>query len=157
VKTLVGEFAGTVANFVLVVSRFNSYIVDSLEAGALEALRKHGVADANITVIRVPGALEIPLAAKSALVSNAFDAVIALGAVIRGATYHFEIVSNESARCLSDLALAHDTPVINGVLTVDTIEQAIERAGTKAGNKGAEAAVAAMEMVSLKRKLDALS
>ena len=156
-KILAGEFAGTVANFALVVSRFNSYIVDSLEAGAIEALKKHGVADANITIIRVPGALEIPLAARSALAANTFDAVIALGAVIRGATYHFEIVSNESARSLSDLALAHDTPVINGILTVDTIEQAIERAGTKAGNKGADAAVAAMEMVSLKRKLDALT
>jgi len=156
-KILAGEFAGTVANFALVVSRFNSYIVDSLEAGAIEALKKHGVADANITIIRVPGALEIPLAARSTLAANTFDAVIALGAVIRGATYHFEIVSNESARSLSDLALAHDTPVINGILTVDTIEQAIERAGTKAGNKGADAAVAAMEMVSLKRKLDALT
>ena len=157
VKTLSGEFAGTVANFALVVSRFNSYIVDSLEAGAIETLQQHGVAGANITVIRVPGALEIPLAVKTALDSATFDAVIALGAVIRGATYHFEIVANESARCLSDLALASKTPVINGVLTVETIEQAIERAGTKAGNKGADAAVAAMEMVSLMRKLDTLS
>jgi len=102
----------------------------------------------------VPGALEIPLAVKTALDSGDYDAVIALGAVIRGSTYHFEIVANESARCLSNLALESSMPVINGVLTVDTIEQAIERAGTKAGNKGADAAVAAMEMVSLMRKLD---
>lgn len=156
-KIISGEFTGTVANYALVVSRFNSYIVDSLEAGAIEVLKKHGVSDANITVIRVPGALEIPLAVKTAAASEKFDAIIALGAVIRGSTYHFEIVSNESARCLSDLALSLALPVINGVLTVDTIEQAIERAGTKAGNKGADAAVAAMEMVSLMRKLDAQS
>ena len=155
-KTITGEFAGTVANYALVVSRFNSYIVDSLEAGAVDALKKHGVSAASITVIRVPGALEIPLAVKTAAASGNFDAVIALGAVIRGSTYHFEIVANESARCLSDLALSLDMPVINGVLTVDTIEQAIERAGTKAGNKGADAAVAAMEMVSLMRKLGTL-
>jgi len=154
VKTITGEFAGAVANYALVASCFNSYIVDSLESGAIEALQKHGVGDANITVIRVPGALEIPLAVKTALDSGDYDAVIALGAVIRGSTYHFEIVANESARCLSNLALESSMPVINGVLTVDTIEQAIERAGTKAGNKGADAAVAAMEMVSLMRKLD---
>jgi 6,7-dimethyl-8-ribityllumazine synthase len=152
-KTIEGNHTGVMANYVLVVSRFNSYIVDSLEAGAVDALKKHGVSDANITVIRVPGALEIPLAVKTTAASDTFDAVIALGAVIRGSTYHFEIVSNESARCLSDLALSLGIPVINGVLTVDTIEQAIERAGTKAGNKGADAAVAAMEMVSLMRKL----
>jgi 6,7-dimethyl-8-ribityllumazine synthase len=157
VKILSGEFAGTIANYALVVSRFNSYIVDSLESGAIAALRQHGVGDANITVIRVPGALELPLAAKKAADSGAFDAVIALGAVIRGSTYHFEIVSNESARGLADIAQATGLPVINGVLTVDTIEQAIERAGTKAGNKGADAALAAMEMVSLMRKLETLS
>jgi len=105
----------------------------------------------------VPGALELPLAAKKAADSGAFDAVIALGAVIRGSTYHFEIVSNESARGLADIAQATGLPVINGVLTVDTIEQAIERAGTKAGNKGGDAALAAMEMVSLMRKLETLS
>jgi 6,7-dimethyl-8-ribityllumazine synthase len=127
--------------------------VDSLEDGAVEALQMHGVSAANITVVRVPGALEIPLAVKQVAESDAYDAVIALGAVIRGSTYHFEIVANECARCLSELALSLGKPVINGVLTVDTIEQAIERAGTKAGNKGADAAVAAMEMVSLMRKL----
>ena len=154
IKSISGDFAGTAASYALVVSRFNSYIVDSLEAGAIDALQRHGVAEAGITVIRVPGALELPLAVKKAAQSGAFDAVIALGAVIRGSTYHFEIVSNESARCLGDLSLELTMPVINGVLTVDTIEQAIERAGTKAGNKGADAAIAAIEMVSLMRRLD---
>ena len=153
-KPIEGELTGAIANYALVVSRFNSYIVDSLEAGAVDALKRHGVTDANITILRVPGALEIPLAVKKAAASGSFDAVIALGAVIRGSTYHFEIVSNESARCLSDLALKLEMPVINGVLTVDTIEQAIERAGTKAGNKGADAALAAMEMVNLVRELE---
>lgn len=156
-KPIEGELTGAIANYALVVSRFNSYIVDSLEAGAVDALQRHGVTDANITIFRVPGALEIPLAVMKAAETGSFDAVIALGAVIRGSTYHFEIVSNESARCLSDLALEFEMPVINGVLTVDTIEQAIERAGTKAGNKGADAAMAAMEMVNLVRELNSRS
>jgi len=156
-KPIEGELTGAIANYALVVSRFNSYIVDSLEAGAVDALQRHGVTDANITIFRVPGALEIPLAVMKAAETGNFDAVIALGAVIRGSTYHFEIVSNESARCLSDLALEFEMPVINGVLTVDTIEQAIERAGTKAGNKGADAAMAAMEMVNLVRELNSRS
>ena len=153
-KPIEGELTGAIANYAVVVSRFNSNIVDSLEAGAVDALKRHGVTDANISVFRVPGALEIPLAVKKATASGSFDAVIALGAVIRGSTYHFEIVSNESARCLSDLALKLDMPVINGVLTVDNVEQATERAGTKAGNKGADAALAAMEMVNLVRELN---
>ena len=157
VKTIEGDFSGAVANFALVVSRFNSYIVDSLEAGAIDALQSHGITEAGITVIRVPGALEIPLAAKKVAESGDFDAVIALGAVIRGSTYHFEVVSNECSRNLSELSLQIGLPVINGVLTVETIEQAIERAGTKAGNKGADAAMAAMEMVSLMRRLDSKS
>jgi len=155
-KTITGDFTGAVANYALVVSRFNSFVVDSLESGAIDALQRHGVGEANITVIRVPGALEIPLAVKKAAESGAFNAIIALGAVIRGSTYHFEIVAGESASSLSTLALEHGLPVINGILTVDTIEQAIERAGTKAGNKGADAAVSALEMVSLSRKLEAL-
>lgn len=156
-KIIEGDISGPMANYALVVSRFNSYINDSLEAGAIDALQRHGVADANITLIKVPGALEIPLAVKKAAVSTSFDAIIALGSVIRGSTYHFEIVANESARCLADLSLEFDIPVINGILTVDTIEQAIERAGTKAGNKGADAAMAAMEMVNLMRQLDSRS
>jgi len=154
VKTLEGDFAGAVANYAIVVSRFNSYIVDSLQEGAIDALQRNGVKDANITVFKVPGALEIPLAVQKAGQAGDFDAVIALGTVIRGSTYHFEIVANESARSLSELALSLGIPVINGILTVENIEQAIERAGTKAGNKGADAAMAAMEMVSLVRKLD---
>lgn len=156
-KIIEGDIAGSIANYAVVVARFNSYINDSLEAGAIDALQRHGVADANITLIKVPGALEIPLAAKKAIASEKFDAIIALGSVIRGSTYHFEVVANESARCLADLSLQFDIPVINGILTVDTIEQAIERAGTKAGNKGADAAMAAMEMVNLVRQLDSQS
>jgi len=153
VKIIEGDFAGTVANYAVVVARFNSYIVDSLESGAIDALKRHGVTEANITVIKVPGAFEIPLAVKKAAESAAFDAIIALGAVIRGSTPHFEFVAGECSSGLAALSLSLGKPVINGVLTVDTIEQAIERAGTKAGNKGADAAMSAMEMVSLIRKL----
>ena len=157
IKTIEGDFTGSVANFALVVSRFNSYIVDSLESGAIDAMQRHGVTEANITVIKVPGAFELPHTVKKAGGTGAFDAIIALGAVIRGSTPHFDYVAGECASGLAGLSLSLDLPVINGVLTVDTIEQAIERAGTKAGNKGAEAAMAAMEMVSLVRKLDSLS
>lgn len=157
VKIIEGDFAGSVANYAVVVARFNSYIVDSLESGAIDALKRHGVSEASITVIKVPGAFEIPFAVKKAGESGAFDAIIALGAVIRGSTPHFDFVAGECSSGLADLSLSLGKPVINGVLTVDTIEQAIERAGTKAGNKGADAAISAIEMVSLARKLDSLA
>ena len=156
IKTIAGDYAGSVANFALVVSRFNSKVVDALEAGAVATLRKHGVAENSITIIRVPGALELPLAAKLAGESGNFDAIIAIGAVIRGDTYHFEVVSNESARGLGELSLQLGIPVINGVLTTNTAEQAFARAETNGNNKGADAAVAALEMVSLVRRLDNL-
>ncbi len=153
-KIIEGDFAGTPnANFAIVAARFNSFIVDSLQAGAIDALTRHGVSDKNITVIKVPGAFELPLVAKKAAASGKYDAIIALGAVIRGSTPHFDYVAGECAKGIGQVAMTHDLPVIFGVLTTDTIEQAIERAGTKAGNKGADAAMSALELVSLLRKL----
>jgi len=153
VKIIEGDYSAPNANFVLVVSRFNSFIVDSLQAGAIDALSRHGISDKNITVIKVPGAFELPLVAKRAAESGKYDAVIALGAVIRGSTPHFDYVAGECVKGLGMVGMSQNLPVVFGVLTVDTIEQAIERAGTKAGNKGAEAAVTAIELVSLLRKL----
>ena len=153
VKRIDGELTASGAKCAIVVGRFNSFIVDSLLSGALDILRRAGVADEDIAVSHVPGALEIPLAVQTYAGSGKYDAVIALGAVIRGSTPHFDIVANESARALSSLALAHSIPIMNAILTTDTIEQAVERAGTKAGNKGAEAALGALEMVSLMRKI----
>jgi len=152
-KTIEGDFSATTARFSIVVTRFNEFIVESLLKGAVDALKRHGVNDANVTVVRVPGAFEMPVVAKKIAESGAADAIIALGAVIRGATAHFEYVAGECAGGLSAVARETGVPVAFGVLTTDTIEQAIERAGTKAGNKGAEAAVTALEMVSLLRSL----
>jgi len=148
-----GDLIVSDAKIAIVVGRFNGFIVESLLAAALDTLHRAGVAADNITVSHVPGALEIPLAVQTFAASGKQDAVIALGAVIRGATPHFDIVAGESAKALSSLSLAHSLPVINAILTTDTIEQAIERAGTKAGNKGADAAMSAMEMISLLRKI----
>ena len=153
VKRIDGDLTVSGAKCAIVVGRFNSFIVDSLLSGALDILRRAGIAEADIAVSHVPGALEIPLAVQTYAVSGQYDAVIALGAVIRGSTPHFDIVANESARALSSLALAHSIPIMNAILTTDTIEQAVERAGTKAGNKGAEAALGALEMISLMRKI----
>ena len=139
--------------YAIVASRFNSFIVDSLLNGALGTLKQHGVADNQITVVRVPGAMEIPLATQRLAASQKYVAVIAIGAVIRGSTPHFEYVAGECSKSLAQIALQYNIPVTFGVLTVDTIEQAIERAGTKAGNKGADAAISALEMVSLLRQL----
>jgi len=141
------------ARFAIVASRFNAFIVDRLVDGALDALRRHGVEDQNITVVRVPGAWETPLACGRLAESEKFDAVIALGAVIRGATAHFDFVAGEAARGVATASLSTGVPILFGVLTTDTIEQAVERAGTKAGNKGFDAALAAIEMVSLDRAL----
>ena len=153
VKRIDGELTAKDARVAIIVGRFNSFIVDSLLSGALDILQRAGVAESDISVSHVPGALEIPLAVQTYAESGKHDAVIALGAVIRGSTPHFDIVANESARALSSLALAHSIPIMNAILTTDTIEQAVERAGTKAGNKGAEAALGALEMISLMRKL----
>jgi 6,7-dimethyl-8-ribityllumazine synthase len=153
VRTIEGDFAPTNAKFALVVARFNSFIVDSLQAGAIDALTRHGVTDKNITVVKVPGAFELPMVAQQLAESKKYDAIIALGAVIRGGTPHFDYVAGECAKGLGQVGMQQRLPVVFGVLTVDSIEQAIERAGTKAGNKGADAAMTALELVSLLRKL----
>ena len=148
-----GDLVVSDARIAIAVGRFNGFIVVSLLSAALDTLKRAGIKDADITVSHVPGALEIPLLAQKFAASGKYDAVIALGAVIRGATPHFDIVAGESAKALASLSLEHSLPIINAILTTDTIEQAIERAGTKAGNKGADAAMSAMEMISLLRKL----
>ncbi len=153
-KTIEGDFRVDAARFGIIVGRFNSFVVESLLSGALDCLRRHGVKDDRITVVHVPGAFEIPLAAQRLGASNKFVALISLGAVIRGGTPHFDYVAGECSKGLAQVMLQQDIPVGFGVLTVDTIEQAIERAGTKAGNKGVEAAMSALEMVSLLQQLE---
>lgn len=149
-----GLFIDVDARYAIVIGRFNHHVVDTLVEGAVDSLVRHGVDEANITLIHVPGAWELPLAVKRVLNAGMADAVIALGAVIRGGTPHFEHIAGQCNSALNTLQLQFDTPIANGVLTVNTIDQAIERSGTKAGNKGTEAAMAAMEMVSLLRQLD---
>jgi 6,7-dimethyl-8-ribityllumazine synthase len=141
------------AKIAILVARFNGFIVDSLLAGAQDTLRRSGIDPGDITIVRVPGAFEMPLVADKLAANGKYDAIIALGAVIRGATPHFDYVAGECSKGLAQVSLKHSLPVAFGVLTTDTIEQAIERAGTKAGNKGAEAAHSAIEMVSLLREL----
>jgi 6,7-dimethyl-8-ribityllumazine synthase len=152
-KVIEGDFSANTSKFTLVVGRFNSAIVDNLCAGAIDTLRRQGVPEANITVVRVPGAYEMPLAAQRVAAKGGTDAIIALGAVIRGGTPHFDFVAGECSSGLSRVSLDHDIPIAFGVLTTDTIEQAVERSGTKAGNKGADAAMTALEMVSLLRNI----
>lgn len=151
-KIIEGDFAGGDASYALVVGRFNSFITESLLSGAVDTLKRHGVQDESITVVRVPGAYEIPLACQRLAASKKYEAIIAIGAVIRGGTPHFDYVAGECSKGLATISLQYDIPVAFGVLTVDTIEQAIERAGTKAGNKGVEATLSAIEMVSLMRQ-----
>lgn len=153
IKTIEGNYALGSSSYGIVISKFNSFIVDRLLEGALEAFRKHGVQDRDISIVKVPGAYELPLTAKVMAESGKYDAIVALGAVIRGGTPHFEYVAGECVKGLGQVALTAGLPLAFGVLTVDTIEQAIERAGTKAGNKGEEAALTAMEMLSLVRQL----
>jgi len=148
-----GQYTEADGRYAIVVGRFNQFVVDSLVEGAVDALVRHGVDKDNITVIRVPGAYEIPLAAQAVAEKGDVDAIIALGAVIRGSTPHFDYVAGESASGLNKVQMDTGVPCAFGVLTVDTIEQAIERAGTKAGNKGAEAALVAIEMVSVLRQI----
>ncbi|MGN1394665.1 MAG: 6,7-dimethyl-8-ribityllumazine synthase [Succinivibrionaceae bacterium] len=153
-QVIEGNLAAPDAKIAIVVSRFNSFINEHLVNGALDVLSRVGqVADDNITLIRVPGAIEIPLAVKKAANSKKFDAIVALGCVIRGDTYHFEVVANESSKGLAHIMLEQEIPVAFGVLTTDTIEQAVQRAGSKAGNKGAEAASAALEMINVLRQM----
>lgn len=150
-----GDYVSGKGRYVLVVARFNSFIVDHLVAGAVDTLTRHGVDEADIEVVMAPGAFELPVLTQRVLNTRKCDAVIALGAVIRGGTPHFEYVAGECVKGLSQVSLNAGVPVAFGVLTVDTIEQAIERAGTKAGNKGSEAALSAIEMVSVLAKLEA--
>ena len=152
-KQYEGKLDGSGLRMALVVGRFNSFISERLVDGALDALLRHGVADDDITVARVPGAFEIPLVARKLAESGKFDAVICLGAVIRGSTPHFDYVSAEVSKGIASVGLASGVPVIFGVLTTDSIEQAIERAGTKAGNKGFDAAMSAIEMVNLLKEI----
>jgi len=153
-RTISGSYSNATANYAIVMSSFNSFIVDRLLDGALETLRKHAVQDRDITLVNVPGAWELPLAVKKMVQAERCDAVIALGCVIRGGTPHFEYVAGECVKGLAQVSLQSEIPVAFGVLTVDSIEQAIERAGTKAGNKGGEAALSAIEMLSLLRQLE---
>lgn len=152
IKTIEGDYQNASARYGIAVARFNSFIVDRLLEGAIDALQKQGVMDRDITIAKVPGAYELPLATKMMVSTGEYDGIIALGAVIRGGTPHFDYVAGECVKGLSQVGLDAGLPVAFGVLTVDTIEQAIERAGTKAGNKGAEAAMTAIEMVSLSRQ-----
>ena len=154
IKPIEGNYTNATARYGIAITRFNSFIVDRLLDGALDALRKQGVQDRDITIVKVPGSYELPLTVKKMIESGSYDAVIALGAVIRGGTPHFEYVAGECVKGLSQVSLNTGIPIAFGVLTVDTIEQAIERAGTKAGNKGAEAALTAIEMLSLTRQLE---
>ena len=154
IKTTEGDLSVRDARFAIVAARFNDFIVESLMKGAVHCLRQHGAADADIEIIRVPGAIEIPIAVQKVAVSRKFDGIIALGAVIRGGTPHFDYVAGECVSGIAAVARDQGIPVGFGVLTVDTIEQAIERAGTKAGNKGEEAALAVIETVNLLRRLD---
>lgn len=152
-KVYEGNLIGTGLKIAIVVARFNEFINSRLLSGAEDALKRHGVAEDDVSVIWVPGAFEIPLTAQKLAQKGEYDAVITLGAVIRGATPHFDYVSNEVAKGVAAASLETGVPIIFGVLTTDTIEQAIERAGTKAGNKGFEAAVTAIELANLYKEL----
>ncbi|MDH3491548.1 MAG: 6,7-dimethyl-8-ribityllumazine synthase [Gammaproteobacteria bacterium] len=154
IKTTEGDLIVRDGRFAIVASRFNDFIVESLIKGSLRCLRQHGAADADVEIIRVPGAFEMPIAVDKVAASRRVDGIIALGAVIRGGTPHFDYVASECVKGIMAAGQKHGIPIGQGVLTVDTIEQAIERAGTKAGNKGEEATLAVIEMVNLLRKID---
>jgi 6,7-dimethyl-8-ribityllumazine synthase len=153
IKVIEGTFTDAAGRYAIVVARFNSFVVEALLEGAVDTLVRHGVKAEDISVIRVPGAWELPVAAKRLADKGGVDAIITLGAVIRGGTAHFEYVAGEAAKGIAAVQSATGVPITFGVLTVDTIEQAIERSGTKAGNKGGEAALTALEMVSLFKQL----
>lgn len=153
-KRLEGNLTAAGLKFGLVVSRFNNFLTDKLVEGALDCLVRHGAAEKDQTVAFVPGALELPAAASRMVSKGSYDAIICIGAVVRGDTPHFDYVAAESSKGISKLALESSIPVIYGVITTDTLEQAVERAGTKAGNKGWDAAMAAIEMVNLYRAME---
>ena len=152
-KIYEGDVSGKGLKFCIIASRFNDFITTKLIDGALDALKRHGTADKDIDIVRVPGAFEIPMVAKAVAQKGAYDAVIALGTIIRGATPHFDYVASEAAKGIALASMETGTPIAFGIITSDTIEQAIERAGSKAGNKGWDAAVSAMEMANLLKKL----
>jgi len=155
-KTYEGKLIAEGLRFAIVVSRFNEFITRRLLGGAMDALQRHGAQEAQIEVAWVPGSFEIPLAAQKLAASGRYDAVICLGAIIRGATPHFEFVASEAAKGIAQAAMQTGVPVIYGIVTADTIEQAVERAGTKAGNRGFDAAVSAIEMANLVSQLATL-
>ena len=154
IKTIEGDLLIKGARFGIAVARFNSFVVESLLQGALDTLKRHGAEDTDIEIVRVPGAYELPLAIKKMAAGKKYDGIIALGVVIRGGTPHFDYVAGECVKGMATVMLQHEIPVAFGVLTVDTIEQAIERAGTKAGNKGAEATLSVIEMINLLKNID---
>jgi len=153
-NTIEGELIVSGSTFGIAVARFNSFVVESLLDGAMDCLQRHGAKSTDIEVVRVPGAFELPLVVQRMADTKKYDAIIALGAVIRGGTPHFDYVAGECTKGIAQVMMQYSVPVSFGVLTVDTIEQAIERAGTKAGNKGAEATLSAIEMVNLLKKID---
>ena len=148
-----GQLTAAETSFAIVISRFNSFITEQLLKGAIDCIERHGGSSDLVTVARVPGANEIPLVADKLAATGKFNAIIALGAVIRGATPHADLINSQVSKSLAQVAIARGVPVINGVICADNIEQAVERAGTKAGNKGWDGAQAAMEMATLYRKL----
>ncbi|EGV51860.1 6,7-dimethyl-8-ribityllumazine synthase [Candidatus Endoriftia persephone] len=153
INTIEGSLVVENARFCVVAARFNSFVVESLVDGAIDTLKRHGAKEEEITLVRLPGAFEMPVLLEKLAQKGEYDAIIALGAVIRGGTPHFDYVAGECVKGMSQVSLKHGVPIAFGVLTVDTIEQAIERAGTKAGNKGAEATLSAIEMVNLLRQI----
>ncbi len=153
-NNIAGQLDATGHKIGIVVARFNSFICERLVDGAMDAIVRHGASDDDVDIVRVPGAFEIPLTAQKMATSGRYDAIICIGAVIRGATPHFDYVSNEVTKGVASVSMATNVPIAFGVLTTDTIEQAIERAGTKAGNKGYDAAMTAIEMINLLKNLN---
>lgn len=153
-KSIEGELQARDLRFAIIAARFNEFVVEPLLRGALDALRRHGVSEKQIEIVRVPGAFDIPIVARKLALSRRYEALIALGAVIRGQTPHFDYVAGECAGGIARIALETAVPIAFGVLTTDTVEQAVDRAGGKAGNKGADAALVAIEMANLLRRLD---
>ena len=153
-KVIEGEVLARDLRFAFVAARFNDFVVEPLIRGALDALKRHGASEKQIEIVRVPGAFDIPIVARKLALSRRYDALIALGAVVRGQTPHFDYVAGECASGLARIALESGVPIAFGVLTTDTMEQAVDRAGGKAGNKGADAALAAIEMANLLRRLE---
>ncbi len=153
-KMIEGELLARDLRFAFVAARFNDFVVEPLMRGAIDTLKRHGATEKQIEIVRVPGAFDIPIVVRKLALSRRYDALIALGAVVRGQTPHFDYVAGECASGLARIALESGVPVAFGVLTTDTMEQAIDRAGGKAGNKGADCALAAIEMANLLRRLD---